>query len=372
MRPIRAEKRYPAKLVDRDHSAVCLALAMRKAKALAGSEDVGRTCVLGWPMLWMGDEVIVCGPARIGADGVTMSELPATMETAQAKSMLADMNEEWLCLCPDDEYTIRTRATIMAAPRLWPNVPTLPDAPNTVVEEWLVDTGCGHGLVDKGEISVKEAYLQESGEKVIFATAGGEILASKVIPLYVPELKQSVKPYVLNSTPNVLSVGLRCQQIGWKFVWEPYSNRPYLKDPYGHIVYLVTRGNTPYLVAKSPAMALAPRSASVSAGLYGASVWAKVQRRPAWLSAGLDGASPVSPWPEERNQESVDGSLPNGASLSIYARKRTPATTVPNAVVVPSAPAPEVEADAAEEAEEDQHRGMSESQLRMEAVSIGH
>jgi hypothetical protein len=83
---------------------------MRKAKAFAESEDVGHKCGHGWPMLWMDDEVVVCGPAQIGADGVTMSELPATVEAEQAKSMIADENEEWLCLWPIEEYTIRTRA----------------------------------------------------------------------------------------------------------------------------------------------------------------------------------------------------------------------------------------------------------------------
>ena len=98
------------KLIDRDRSALSLAWAMRKAKAFAESEDVGHKCGHGWPMLWMDDEVVVCGPAQIGADGVTMSELPATVEAEQAKSMIADENEEWLCLWPIEEYTIRTRA----------------------------------------------------------------------------------------------------------------------------------------------------------------------------------------------------------------------------------------------------------------------
>ena len=234
----------------------------------------------------------MCGPAQCD-DGTTLSECPVTVEASQARSMIADKTEDWLCLWVDDEFTVRTRAALMAAPCFRPDVPALPDAPNTLVKEWLVDTGCGYDLVDKSETSVKDNELQQAGEKVIFDTVGGEIPADKVIPLYVPALKQSIKPYVLDSTPNVLSVGMRCQQMGWKFVWEPYSDRPYLKDPYGHIFSLSTRGNIPYLITKSPAMALVSKSASVSAGLYGASDWTKAVPRPDRGSAGLNGGNPA-------------------------------------------------------------------------------
>ena len=51
---------------------------------------------------------------------------------------------------------------------------------------------------------------------------------------------------------------------------------------------------------------------------------------------------------------------------------RASAAAKPDAAVVPAVPAPEIEPAAVEEADEDQHRGMSESQLRAEAVSIAH
>jgi hypothetical protein len=91
-----------------------------------------------------------------------------TVDAAQAKSMIADKTEVWFCMSPDDENTFQPRAPIMAATRKRPETPTLPDAPNTKIEEWLADTGCGYDLVDRSEISVKDAYLEEAAEKVIF------------------------------------------------------------------------------------------------------------------------------------------------------------------------------------------------------------
>ena len=84
-------------------------------------------------MLWMGEEVVVCGPARID-DGVKMSEGPVTMDAAQAKSMIADETEVWFCMSPDDENTVQPRAPVMATTRRRPEIPSLPDAPNTKIE----------------------------------------------------------------------------------------------------------------------------------------------------------------------------------------------------------------------------------------------
>jgi hypothetical protein len=53
-------------------------------------------------------------------------------------------------------------------------------------------------------------------------------------------------PHVLESTPPVLSVGKRCMEMGYSFVWMNNMN-PYFIGPDGMIVELEIRGNIPYL-----------------------------------------------------------------------------------------------------------------------------
>jgi len=43
-------------------------------------------------MFWMGEEVVVCGPALL-ENGVKMSEALLTVDAAQANSMIADKTE---------------------------------------------------------------------------------------------------------------------------------------------------------------------------------------------------------------------------------------------------------------------------------------
>jgi len=86
-------------------------------------------------------------------------------------------------------------------------------APLSEVKKWLVDTGCGHDLVCKAEVEKVIEYV-EKGKTLVFDTAGGEVPACNVIPLFLAHMQQQVRPYILDSTTNVLSVGARCQQMG--------------------------------------------------------------------------------------------------------------------------------------------------------------
>ena len=112
----------------------------------------------------------------------------------------------------------------------------------------------------KAEVEKIKEYV-EKWEVIMFDTAGGEVPACDVIPLFLPHMQQQIRPYVLDSTPNVLSVGARCQQMGWWFVWEPWRATPYFLDAAGRKIELVADGNIPYLKTSTPAMAVATQPA---------------------------------------------------------------------------------------------------------------
>ena len=62
----------------------------------------------------------------------------------------------------------------------------------------------------------------------------------------VDEFGEEVAPYILDSTPPVLSVGYRCMNLGYSFIW-PKGEDPYFLLPNGSICPLVTTGDVPYL-----------------------------------------------------------------------------------------------------------------------------
>ncbi len=90
------------------------------------------------------------------------------------------------------------------------------DAPRLPVGYWLMDTGCGHDLVD--QVSAKGCSLR-SAKKLNFGTANGSVLAQTVATFQRGELNQEFDPRVLPSTPRVLSIGRRCMEEGCSFAW---------------------------------------------------------------------------------------------------------------------------------------------------------
>ena len=76
--------------------------------------------------------------------------------------------------------------------------------------------------------------------------------------MYIPDIQDKVEPSVIDSTPNVLSVGKRCQSMGWGFYWRPWSAHPIFVDPNGRVIVLNTEGFIPYLQTKSTAVAATP------------------------------------------------------------------------------------------------------------------
>ncbi len=135
-------------------------------------------------------------------------------------------------------------ASVKIEPSRDEHVPPLPTA------LWLMDTGCGHDLINDrmtGDFTVRT--LKKSS-RIMFSTANGRIESHNVVPLYCSELAQLVHPYLLHDTPPVLSIGKRCMEQGFTFHWDPGRN-PVMTNPEGMIVELEVEKNIPYLRAGS-------------------------------------------------------------------------------------------------------------------------
>ena len=81
----------------------------------------------------------------------------------------------------------------------------------SLVKLWLQDTGCGHDLVAKNEVSVLRDLFRKEDEDIIFSTASGKTpQIQQQVDIPMTELDETVAAYVLpTSTPAVMSVGYR-------------------------------------------------------------------------------------------------------------------------------------------------------------------
>ena len=98
-----------------------------------------------------------------------------------------------------------------------------------------MDTGCAHDLVSKS--------MAEGFEKTRlpcpqgFATANGRATAYLKVPMCSKAMGGQIAPYTLSDTPAVLSVGRRCVEEGYSFIWKA-SETPYLETLTGDRVLL--------------------------------------------------------------------------------------------------------------------------------------
>ena len=81
---------------------------------------------------------------------------------------------------------------------------------------------------------------------MLLSIANDIISSGLVVPQQTGALGVNAEPYVLDQSPDVLSIGRRCVQDGYSFQWLPYSLAPTLKCPDGRIIKFVSRDCCPY------------------------------------------------------------------------------------------------------------------------------
>ena len=75
------------------------------------------------------------------------------------------------------------------------------------------------------------ACIEAAAVEQNFDTANGELKADRTVRLQIEGLYDDCDLYVLADTPDVISIGRRCVQLGYGFHWEPSSKKPYFTRP---------------------------------------------------------------------------------------------------------------------------------------------
>ena len=79
-------------------------------------------------------------------------------------------------------------------------------------DAWLVDTGSGHDLVDFALVLGSAQLIEPANSNILLHTANGECRPNGSIIMDIKPLNETSSALVLENTPNVLSVGLRCME----------------------------------------------------------------------------------------------------------------------------------------------------------------
>ena len=114
--------------------------------------------------------------------------------------------------------------------------------------QWIMDTGCGSGLISKAKVEDNNLRRSKAKNPTQFQTANGNTKGLDVVTMNIVEFDESVEPYVLLDTPSVLSIGRRCMQEGYRFVWLS-GKHPYLITPSGKFVALAVEDDIPYITS---------------------------------------------------------------------------------------------------------------------------
>ena len=112
---------------------------------------------------------------------------------------------------------------------------------------WILDTGCGYDLIGQADLSseAQKKYKSCNGAGITLDAAGGVARSKLKLPMRSRALKGKVEPYVLASSPAVLSLGRRCLKDGYSFTWPPFG-KPSFRDPEGRNIPLDVYGFIPY------------------------------------------------------------------------------------------------------------------------------
>ena len=107
--------------------------------------------------------------------------------------------------------------------------------------------GRGVDFLGKNDLKglLKHIY---KGAKLEFSTANGQTDCKGTIYVKVGPFNSESEALVMDSTPAVLSVGTRCMNEDYDFVW-PRGEDPYFITPDGGILRCYVVGDVPYMDA---------------------------------------------------------------------------------------------------------------------------
>ena len=152
-------------------------------------------------------------------------------------------------LCTESSLTCRECRSLIKLKTCPTTIPTIVagPAPREGRFSWLVDSGSEQDLLSRKVMDAAGAENPRRAPHTIsLITANGSTEASEVADVKMKQLLEPCTPYLLDECPAVLSVGIKCLDQGYSFVW-PANGTPILVRPDEKIVQLRVDGHVPVL-----------------------------------------------------------------------------------------------------------------------------
>ena len=112
-------------------------------------------------------------------------------------------------------------------------------------KKFIMDSGSGHDLIALKKVDRMDMETYED-EVINLHTANGVTSTSKMTDIQFNVFEEPVKAHVLDDTPSVLSMGKRCLEQGYTFIW-PSGKDPFMIDSDGLIINMKVKDHIPYV-----------------------------------------------------------------------------------------------------------------------------
>ena len=237
-------------------TADALRLAKELAMDVATSDNKRKATSFGWPMVW--DTAGQCYLYTPRANGILhidsdVDSNPQKMPRTVGLKSIKDKFDEYLHLGSTPNVLERRalertgsndvklkkplRENDKTDKTLTTTTPAAPVA-TSHVRRWLVDSGSGYDLVCATNVEHVRDKIKKSARPIALWTANGLTPAEKEITLHINRLDMDICPFVLNSTPDVLSLGRHCAQHGFEFHWKAWAAASKWTKPNGEVIAL--------------------------------------------------------------------------------------------------------------------------------------
>ena len=114
----------------------------------------------------------------------------------------------------------------------------------------LIDTGASMHILGKDQAEKYDLQIESDDESISVNTASGQEDSSDRAELFLDCLDCSIRPWILNKCPGLVSVGSLCLEQDVSFVW-PRNRPPYFYGKDGRVIDLDVHSNIPILKGTS-------------------------------------------------------------------------------------------------------------------------
>ena len=110
---------------------------------------------------------------------------------------------------------------------------------------FILDSGSGHDLISARKAE-RMNLKKRTCDPIMFHTANGSTAAQTEAEIDLGTFDMTSQAYVLDDTPSVMSLGKRCVEEGYSFVW-PSGKMPFMITKNGERIDLTIHDNIPYI-----------------------------------------------------------------------------------------------------------------------------